>query len=86
MKNTPSVEPQPAQEQRNTAQQPQYHIGDEIDCLKRELKLRQVNYPKWVAAGRMKQESADYEIAVLQSALNRLKSLAYLLNQTLPIL
>jgi hypothetical protein len=38
-------------------------------CLERELALRQRNYPKWVAKGRMRQEVADWDLRVLQAIL-----------------
>ncbi len=34
-------------------------------AIEREIRFRQRVYPRWVASGRMKQEQADYQIAVL---------------------
>lgn len=36
-----------------------------LACARRELALRRAAYPKWVANGRMKQEVAEREIAVM---------------------
>ncbi len=38
---------------------------DKLKCVKRELAMRRNVYPKWVVSGRMKQEQADREIAVM---------------------
>lgn len=34
-------------------------------CAEREAKMRRRVYPRWVADGRMKQEQADREIAIM---------------------
>jgi hypothetical protein len=39
-------------------------------CLERELALRERNYAKWVAAGRMRQEIAAWELRVLRAILD----------------
>jgi hypothetical protein len=44
-------------------------LDDKIRCIARELALRRNVYPKWIAAGRMKQEAADREIAVMAAVL-----------------
>lgn len=33
--------------------------ADKLACVERELRMRKQVYPRWVAAGRMKQEKAD---------------------------
>ena len=38
-------------------------------CLERELKMRRRVYPRWVAAGKMREEDADREIACLRAIL-----------------
>lgn len=40
---------------------------EKLACAARELAMRRNVYPKWVANGRMKQETADREIAVMES-------------------
>ena len=43
-----------------------FSVDDKIKFLCRELALRKNVYPKWVDAGRITQEYADREIAVMQ--------------------
>lgn len=49
------------------AEAPIVTIEQQIASVRRELALRQRVYPKWVAAGRMKQGAADQEIAAMQA-------------------
>jgi hypothetical protein len=39
-------------------------------CALRELAMRRSAYPRWIAQGRMKQEIADREIAVMQAIVD----------------
>ena len=41
----------------------QTDIDEMRRCAKRELNKRLTFYPKWIAAGKMTQEKADFEIA-----------------------
>jgi hypothetical protein len=43
--------------------------GEKLACLARELVLRRNTYRKLVAAGRMKQENADREIAIIEAII-----------------
>jgi len=43
-----------------------FTADDKLKCLRREIALWKTISPKWVDSGRMKQEEADREIAVLQ--------------------
>lgn len=45
------------------------------NCIGRELGLRKRVYPKWVYVGRMKQETADTEIATMSEIYEYFKSL-----------
>ncbi|MBF6560523.1 MAG: hypothetical protein IVW56_09550 [Candidatus Binataceae bacterium] len=47
----------------------------QIACIRREIALRERVYPKWVAAGRMKQEAADRELATMTAVLVSLEAL-----------
>jgi hypothetical protein len=38
-------------------------------CLVRELRLRKKAYPRWVRAGRLRQEDAEREVAVLEAII-----------------
>lgn len=40
---------------------------DKLRCIEREIAMRKAVYPKWVASGRMKQDKADREIAVMEA-------------------
>lgn len=50
-------------------------LDDEIEELERELKIRQRVYPEWTAGytPKLKPEEASKRIAILQSAIDRLK-------------
>jgi hypothetical protein len=49
-------------------------LSDKIACVAREVRIRESVYPKWVAAGKMKQEAADREIAVMAAVLAGLEA------------
>jgi hypothetical protein len=48
-------------------------IPDQIKAAKRELAMRKNVYPKWVASGRMKQATADHEIAAMTAIIATLE-------------
>lgn len=39
----------------------------QMACVARELAYRRRCYPKWVAAGKMTQDKADHELAVMEA-------------------
>ncbi len=41
----------------------------QIACVKREIRLRERVYPRWIASGRMTQAKADHEIASMRAVL-----------------
>jgi len=47
-------------------------IDDQIACLRRELALRERNYPGWVDSGRMSAATSRVEIARMRAALDTL--------------
>jgi hypothetical protein len=49
-------------------------IGDKIRCVAREVAMRKSAYPRFVAAGKMKQEAAEREIAVMVAVLADLEA------------
>ena len=51
-------------------------LAVQIKCVLREIAMRERVYPKWVKDGRMKQESADYEIATMKDVLHTLHWIA----------
>lgn len=40
-------------------------LGEMIDCVKREVKLRYAVYPKLIASGKMSQQKAEKEKALM---------------------
>jgi len=47
---------------------------DQIAEVKREIALRERVYPKWVEAGRLKQDKADRQLAIMRAVLATLES------------
>jgi hypothetical protein len=47
-----------------------FTVAEKLKCAKRELALRQAVYPKFIASGRLKQQSADQEIALMQAIVD----------------
>ena len=52
---------------------PEISIDDQIACVRRELRLRQSAYPRWVARGSMLQRDADRELQAMQAVLATLE-------------
>lgn len=50
-------------------------ITDQITEVKREIAMRKSAYPRWIAAGRLKQEDADVRIARMAAVLATLERL-----------
>jgi hypothetical protein len=48
----------------------------QVECLEREVRVRERTYPRWVAGGRMSQARADEELAAMRAALDTLCLLA----------
>ncbi len=42
-------------------------LEQQIACVRRELAMRQRNYPRWVSDGRMKQAEMDHQLAAMQA-------------------
>jgi hypothetical protein len=42
-------------------------------CAEREVTMRRSVYPRWVRLGRLKQDQADREIAVMAAIVERLR-------------
>lgn len=47
-------------------------IEKQIAAINREIRYREFLYPKWVASGKMTQQKADYQIAVMKAILKTL--------------
>ena len=57
----------------------------QIACVRREIAMRERVYPKWVAAGKMKLDMADREIATMKAVLEtviRVERAATMLGQS----
>lgn len=50
-------------------------LDDQINEIIREIELRERTYPKWIEAGRLRQEHADRRLAVMKAALQTLRDL-----------
>lgn len=46
---------------------PQYSAEDKLREVERELGYRKRLYPRWVKEGKMKQEQADANIAIMEA-------------------
>lgn len=47
----------------------QVSLQQQIDCVAREIKMREIVYPGRIAAKKMKEEKADYELAAMKAVL-----------------
>lgn len=48
-------------------------LPDQIDCVKREISMRERVYPKWVQARRLSQEQMDRELGRMRAVLDTLQ-------------
>lgn len=48
----------------------------QIQCVQRELALRKAVYPRFIASGKMKEEKAAEEIAVMEAVLETLQQVS----------
>ena len=53
----------------------QIDLKQQIDCVAREIHMREKVYPDWIKRGRMKQEQADYQIKAMRAVLATLEGL-----------
>ena len=58
-----------------TATPDQITIGMQIACVEREIVMRRQVYPRQVGQGKMKQATADLQIAAMEAVLLTLKGL-----------
>jgi hypothetical protein len=47
-------------------------MNDRIKAAQREVAMRRRVYPRWVAAGKMTQQKADYEIKLMEDIVETL--------------
>jgi len=50
-------------------------LDDQIDCVKREIGMRERVYPKWVQQRRLSQDQMDRELGRMRAVLNTLQAL-----------
>ena len=50
-------------------------LADQIAAVRREIHFRENVYPRWVSAGKMKQEKADSELRRMKAVLETLEDL-----------
>lgn len=58
-----------------------YTYDDKLKCLVRELALREKVYPRRVNQGKMNQDKADHEVAVIKAIIEDYKVLSRWENQ-----
>ena len=46
-----------------------YSLDDQIQCVQREIAMRERVYPKWVSSGRMTERKADHELQCMRAVL-----------------
>lgn len=51
-------------------------ISEQVECVRREIRMRKQVYPRRVAAGQMQQADADRELACMQDVLETLGKVA----------
>jgi hypothetical protein len=48
---------------------------EQILCVEREIRMREKAYPRWVAAGKLKQDTAARELTVMRAVLETLRGM-----------
>lgn len=50
-------------------------VSEQIACVRREIGMRERVYPRWVDAGKMKQDAATRELTVMRAVLMTLEDI-----------
>ncbi len=50
-------------------------IQQQVDCVRRELKMRERVYPRWIASGKMTQTLAARELEAMRAVLETLQKI-----------
>lgn len=50
--------------------------ADKLACAKRELRMREQVYPRWIAQGKIKEAQARHEFAVMRAIVDDYQKLA----------
>jgi hypothetical protein len=56
--------------------EPTISLADQIRCVRREIAMREAVYPRRVSIKKMKQETADHELAAMRAVLATIEGLA----------
>ena len=56
-------------------EKPHCTIHGQIECVKREIRMREKVYPRWVKNGRMTAQKARDEIESMQAVLDTLEGI-----------
>lgn len=48
-------------------------LDDQVACVRREIRMRESAYPKWIQIGRMTQAQADRELNTMRAVLATLE-------------
>ena len=56
-------------------------LQDQIDCVKREIAMRERVYPGWVERRRLSQEQADRELTRMRAVLRTLQVVKRTVNE-----
>jgi len=49
------------------------YFNEMVECVRREVKMRERVYPRWISAGKMTQKKADFEIDTMRHVLEHLQ-------------
>jgi hypothetical protein len=52
-----------------------FNLNEQIACVAREVRMREMLYPKWVQAGRMAQATADRQLGCMKAVLGTLAAM-----------
>jgi len=61
-------------------------LGSQITAVEREIRLRGTVYPRQIAAGKMRRQTAHIEVALMHAVLASLRELQQLRRQPQPTL
>lgn len=59
-------------------------LGDMIEEANRELKMRERLYPRWIAEGRLREETAHRQMEAMKSILSTLQNLQQFMIKYVP--
>ena len=57
-------------------------LEEQLRCVEREIAMRERVYPRWVDAGRMKPDKAEYELKCMAEVKRTLQALVQQIGQS----